>query len=1475
MKKVLCLICALCLIMCTMPIMAIADSSEDLYLTFNANDWSGNTEQINADGKFYTVGNASSKNKWTITYNTALNLGENFAVTTYINVLKGNSNRYGEYNALVLGGLELREYNEEYINDAGTEIGVYTVKVVYNNSVLATADMSDPNHNYSIVKQDGLIRVMLDNEFITLTDTKGKSVKGVSASGMSFSSVKPSIMLTSNYYNGRYAQGMLIDRNFISQLPTTDVNYPHESLYVIDPSDPNSVATYMNTAYSIPTGTDNDLVTYNIAGTYFESDLWQNVPMINQSLISRGYLEGGEACQAIASLVTSSDSRLSMFGTDISGIYRSLDGGNHWQSCTIGLDAGGATGIAIDPTNADHVIIVGCNTGGAKSSGLFVTTNALGQCEWTKGLSTQDISGGPSAIITHNDYRIQIVYDLNSYDAQKGYCLTAYWSVEDVTVEKNGVSYPQQAMWKTTDGGFSWVKLENAVGTIYLDGVAQDSSAFLAGAEMASYTVKGTFYMYAATAEGFYLSTDGGKNWTETLNGHGVYANAIDVIETEVVGHDTSAVGKVWITTNTAMYRSDDFGYTWKKVEGFSYPTYSSSSDGFTPENISVSSLNPDNIMVTYFNTNGSLWYTNNGGKSWAKSAQNRGQQETWQPVTGVRPFGYWSNTYENTLYAYANGIWKSVDAGKTIKWSNSGYNAIMATGSWTFNVNHPNLIALGAQDYNGSYSTDGGETWTYVNWAGHKWGGHTYGAYMLNESTIFTSMASGWTEPRYICATFDGGKTIVKTDIEVTGLKAGMGALGNDNIAFMGEWRTEDGGKTWKEMTSNTVTGSVGCRGVLDIDLEKGTLFGANSNRVVFSTDNGLTWYQIGNVGGNITDLAYDNQSGKLFVTAKDELYSGYIDFNNQNNTLNKVTYITESGNKSAADTVAVDPNNPNVVYVGGNGDVNYESYDQGGLYRSLDGGKTWTCLTRRVGDGRDLCLDGGKKATSMEVNPVTGELLVVTGCRGVWKMAAPAQWYLDTLSGDSTVAKDPVDHHTLYPESTKDIIETGKYANYSGYATKTVTLDLVDRNAGVENGYFKVPKGVTINVGDSVKLNCSYTDTFKMPNGQSYAGVMVNTSSVKGNWDYSYQVCADSTGAHVFTQPGYYTLYVISSKYKEASGYAIVSFYVADPYAGYTEISNETQLKNIKNNLNGNYVLTEDINLSSWSTIYGTFKGVLYGNGHKISGLTAPLFSTNNGGISHLDLSGSGSVVVANTNSSYIAYCKSNGTIAKTNNGIIKNCLVSQSASIAKTNSGSVSGCYHSASVAVVGSGALSEGDVNYTYTDLTDNSQFANLDDNWYLADGQAPILVIESGYTKEDFYSIFKNYVIKGDYVYIDRINNPVGMFIDEHNFEGATLGAFKADGTKMTNTDYVHTGDVFTMSWNGNSASLKVVIVGDVLANGKVSSAAFNKLVLHVNGYTALEGAFELAGDLDGDGVTNSADALIYRQALLGLKNILN
>ena len=70
-----------------------------------------------------------------------------------------------------------------------------------------------------------------------------------------------------------------------------------------------------------------------------------------------------------------------------------------------------------------------------------------------------------------------------------------------------------------------------------------------------------------------------------------------------------------------------------------------------------------------------------------------------------------------------------------------------------------------------------------------------------IDKDTTVVGLAAGWSDPRYICVSRDGGKKINRTKLEITGYETGMGALGNNDIAFIGEWRTTDKGYSWKDM--------------------------------------------------------------------------------------------------------------------------------------------------------------------------------------------------------------------------------------------------------------------------------------------------------------------------------------------------------------------------------------------------------------------------------------------------------------------------------------------------------------------------------------------------------------------------------------------------------------------------------------------------------------------------------------------------
>ncbi|HLI47371.1 MAG TPA: hypothetical protein VKV18_01595 [Chthonomonas sp.] len=82
---------------------------------------------------------------------------------------------------------------------------------------------------------------------------------------------------------------------------------------------------------------------------------WIPVPLITKAMRDAGVAPGGEGAQMIRTLaISQTDPNFLMMGTDVGGIYRTLDGGKHWQVCMVGWYARGGNYFAIDPRNADR-----------------------------------------------------------------------------------------------------------------------------------------------------------------------------------------------------------------------------------------------------------------------------------------------------------------------------------------------------------------------------------------------------------------------------------------------------------------------------------------------------------------------------------------------------------------------------------------------------------------------------------------------------------------------------------------------------------------------------------------------------------------------------------------------------------------------------------------------------------------------------------------------------------------------------------------------------------------------------------------------------------------------------------------------------------------------------------------------------------------------------------------------------------------
>lgn len=671
---------------------------------------------------------------------------------------------------------------------------------------------------------------------------------------------------------------------------------------------------------------------------------WQAVPLVTAELRAKGYT-GGEGGQWPLYITASDDeSGLAFMGTDVGGMYRTLDGGENWAMCTVGINSSAAAGICIDPRNSSRVLCVGVNSTCWDVNGLYLSTD---KGESWKPVYTYRLTGDALCkVCGHRDFRHQIAFDPTSYDAERGYCSVVYWCKETNKYGKGESNDP--CLYKSVDGGESFI--------------AVNRSEYLCNKEIC--TSFATGYVYLSGDDGVYRSTDGGESFSR-------------VLDIECHGMDTVSArpDSVFCSTQGGMYVSDDNGETFSRVDESGYPLE-------YPARVRVSPVNPDRmVLINDLLTGFGKWktvtyYSHDGGKQWNASA--RDSTDSFVPYNSRQSVFAWLGNDENKCISTGGDmILRSVDGGKTFAWGGNGYNGACIT-SITCNLNDPRLMAVGNQDYNGAFSTDNGLTWKYLDWTGFNWGGYSYGAYCLDDSTVAAAKKMG-DNRLYIAYTLDGGESFVDTGITPATPRT-IGVYGNNDIVFVGDYRSCDHCRTWVRMD--------GCTAVYAPTIG-GVLYGADGARkVVRSLDCGMSWTVLADTPDDISWIAYDEQGARLFIVCCNSVVYTLSPNGGELETFADFSDYTDNvGGEMRLRQIAIDPNNGDLIYLT-NARGAYASCVS--MLRSLDAGKSWEIINRDVNDG-SVGIDGAREASAIVLNNATRELFVAGGCRGMYKMQLP----------------------------------------------------------------------------------------------------------------------------------------------------------------------------------------------------------------------------------------------------------------------------------------------------------------------------------------------------------------------------------------------------------------------------------------------------------------------------------------------------
>lgn len=653
----------------------------------------------------------------------------------------------------------------------------------------------------------------------------------------------------------------------------------------------------------------------------------------------------GEGGQVIVSLAAGrSDPDFVMFGTDVGGLYRSVDGGAHWIATGPGFDALAGLDIAIDPCNSDCVFVVGSSPAAGGHCGVYRSADR--GSNWTKVLTDATIHDVCDRRGNH-----QLVIDRASYDPSQGHCTRLFYS------SGAGVFHT------SSDGGNTWMKMTGRPGSCLL-----------------AMSDKGV--LFAATGKQLSRSADHSASFQPVLTTDEPIGALDAVGEGVVLGTDRDC--KIYVSANQ--------GESFRTM----IPSGLPKGDQQRIASLKVSPADSKRLMAFVDGpVNGKL-VSHDGGATWTKIDVSNMRHTVICGVAGNAdmPFAWHSRDANICWEARHDFITRSTDGGKSFSWSNRGYSGIFAGqgGTFFFNVNNPDCLALPSVDWNGAATHDGGRTWRHINGDPSvcAWWGWTYGCYSVAPGVWFFGSSkahSPWSQELKV--TRDAGKTF-----ETYNLNAGWHPSwccyqdpAYANVWFYYNYRSTDAGHTWKPAGAD----------VLTHDPARKTLYGRAWEHkpeegwaVLKSDDHGATWQRVFHAGGgDLRDIAVDHLHGIIYA-----LHPWGLDrYDTASKILTTVTNFPtdQYGNGPNLWSVAIDAVAPAILYVANGG--HYYQPDTS-VMRSPDGGKTWKSISvsRRLGTLNYAARGGGGcvEALWCRVHPKTRQLLVGTNDFGYWEFGA-----------------------------------------------------------------------------------------------------------------------------------------------------------------------------------------------------------------------------------------------------------------------------------------------------------------------------------------------------------------------------------------------------------------------------------------------------------------------------------------------------
>lgn len=285
------------------------------------------------------------------------------------------------------------------------------------------------------------------------------------------------------------------------------------------------------------------------------------------------------------------------------GMFKSIDGGKHWQH--IGLDdVQQISRVIVHPTNPDIILVAGLGHpyGANDMRGIFRSID--GGKTWDKTL-----------FINHNTGAVQVEFDPNNPQI----LFADMWEHQEGPWENASFSGSNSGLFKSTDGGSTWKKLENGLPNA-AQGLGRIGIAISASNSNRMYAT-----VDARENGGIYISDDAGEHWKLISRDSRLWGRGSDFAEIKVHPKNENIV----FIANVASYKSNDGGVTWTSIKG--------APGGDDYHRIWINPIQPE-IMI--FAADQGAVVTVNGGKTWS-SWYNQPTAQLYH-VSTDNNFPYW-----------------------------------------------------------------------------------------------------------------------------------------------------------------------------------------------------------------------------------------------------------------------------------------------------------------------------------------------------------------------------------------------------------------------------------------------------------------------------------------------------------------------------------------------------------------------------------------------------------------------------------------------------------------------------------------------------------------------------------------------------------------------------------------------------------------------------------------------------------------